>query len=68
MSDSHKSRHGMHCKHWKDGILVSRHQVEANTKRKRRTNRTLRRTGKQSHKRGAWNFHKQVVPSTKEES
>lgn len=35
MSDSHKSRFGMNCHHWKDSVLASRSQKRAWSKRKR---------------------------------
>jgi hypothetical protein len=66
MSKSHKARHGMHCKQGKDNILESRHQKKANTDRKRRTHRALRRTGKLTRKRGSWSFHKMAVPPIEE--
>ena len=35
MSDSHKARFGMGCRHWKDSVLSSRSQKRAWSKRKR---------------------------------
>lgn len=34
MSKSHKARHGMRCKHWKDSLQASANQKRAWRKRK----------------------------------
>ena len=46
MSDSHKSRYGMHTKRWKDSILESRSQKQAWSKRKKLNQRKQRRQEK----------------------
>ncbi len=47
MSRTSKARYGQHCKFWKDTLLVSRPQVKAYAKKKRRHTRAARRTKKQ---------------------
>ena len=54
--------------HDRESTGYAKNQAKANTGRKRRTNRTLRRTGKMPFKRGAWSYRKIRVPSTEEES
>ena len=46
----------------------AKNQAKANTGRKRRTNRALRRTEKTPFKRGAWSYRKMIIPSIEEES
>ncbi len=46
MSRSHKARYGRTCAFWKDTMLESKCQKKALAKRKRRTSRAERRTGK----------------------
>lgn len=60
MSDTHD--------HSRESTGYARTQAKANTGRKRRTNRALRRTGREMFKRGAWNFHKRSVPAIEEDS
>ena len=66
MSDSHKSRHGMHCKIWKDSHLSSRCHAEAHKKNKKRSNRAERRTGKATQ--GGHSMHHRVRPPMDDES